>query len=222
MAATTFDALADNDARFVFKALKGAVLIAPYSTPIPTSFTSGASAQLETLTGFKSLGLIAKDNPPSFAPTVETVDVEAWGELEPPRTDQTKRSMAVSFTTLETRKESLELFSGVDLSAVEADAVTHEISWKDATQPSSKYFRLIFLAVDGSGADAVYFFKILPRAIVTDYTEQSWAEDSAMSWGFTFAPKVDPVLGYAVDNVIGGPGLTTEKIEKMGFSVATP
>ncbi|MCD2099535.1 hypothetical protein QNA24_30265 [Rhodococcus qingshengii] len=222
MVATTFDAVADKNSDLVFKPLKGAVLIAPYSTAIPTSFTAGAGASLEELTGFKSLGLISKDNPPSFAPTVETSEVEAWGELEPPRTDITSRQMSVSFTTLETRREALELFSGVDLSATEADAVTHEIAWNDATSPSTTYYRLIFLAVDGSGANAKYFFKILPKANVTDITEQSWAEDSAMTYGFSFAPKIDPTLGYSVRNVIGGPGVTSQLVTSMGFTVATP
>lgn len=222
MAATTFDALADKNSELIFKPLKGAVLIAPYSTAIPTSFTSGASADLEELTGFTSLGLIGADNPPSFAPTVESSDVEAWGELEPPRTDIISRQMAVSFTTIETRRQALELFSGVDLSATEADAVTHEIAWNDATSPSTTYFRLIFLAVDGAGADAKYFFKILPRASVSDISEQSWAQDSALSYGFTFAPKIDPTLGYSVRNVIGGPGVSAGTVTDMGFTVATP
>lgn len=222
MAATTFDALANKNGDLILKPLKGAILIAPYSTAIPPAFTSGAGAALEALTGFTSLGLISKDNPPQFSPELETQDVEAWGELEPPRTDITKRTMSVSFTSLETKREVLELFSGVNLSSVTANATTHEIAYNDATTPSTTYYRLIFMFVDGEGTNAKYYFKILPKANVTAVEAQSWSSDSALTYGFTVAAKPDPVLGYNVRNVIGGPGITTQVVTSMGFTVATP
>lgn len=220
MAATTFDAIAGKKANLVLKPLKGAILIAPMTTAIPAAFTAGASATLEELTGFTSLGLISRDNPPSFTPTVETAEVEAWGELEPVRRDITKRTVSVSFTSLETKRQVLELFSGVSLSSVTADATTHEIQYNDATTPSTTYYRLLFMFVDGEGTDAKYFFKIVPRANITDVTEQSWAQDSALTYGFTASATVDPVLGYSFRNVIAGPGITTQVVTDMGFTVA--
>lgn len=222
MAATTFDALSDWNQELILRPLKGAVLIAPYSTAVPAAFTSGASADLEALTGFTSLGYIAKDAPPSFSPSTEISEVESWGALEPTRTDIISRNMTVSFTAQETKKETLELFSGVDLSAIQADAVTHEIAYNDAVSPATTYYRMIFMFVDGSGTNAKYVFKVLPRASVTEIGEQSWSPDGSLTYQFTMAAKIDPTLGYSARNVIGGPGITATRVTDMGFTVATP
>lgn len=222
MAATTFDALAAWNQSLILRPLKGAVLIGDEDAVIPASFTSGASAALEELTGFTSLGYIAKDAPPSFSPSTEVSEVESWGALEPTRSDIISRNLTVSVTAQETKKKTLELYSGRSLDAVQADAVTHEVQWTDAVSPETIYHRLIFMFIDGSGSKAVYRFIVLPRAQVTEIGEQSWSPDGAVTYPFTFAAKIDPVLGYSANNVFGGPGATTERLTAMGFTVATP
>lgn len=224
MAATTFDAIADWNQANILRALKGAALIAPYSATIPPAFTSGTGTAVapEALTGFTSLGYIDKGAAPTFSPSTEISEIESWGALEPTRTDIISRNMTVSFTAQETKKQALELFSGVDLSAVEADSGTHEIQFTDAVSPATIYYRMIFLFVDGDGTDAVYVYKVLPRVSVTEIGEQSWTPEGAVTYPFTFAAKIDPTLGYSAKNVYGGPGLTTERLTAMGFTVAAP
>ncbi|WP_238840649.1 phage tail tube protein [Prescottella equi] len=221
MAAATFEDIADFAPELIRKPLKGAILVAPLTATIPAAFTSGASADLQELTGFKSLGHTAKDAPPSFRPEIQSSDVESWGALEPTRTDIISRDLSVSFTSQETKKETLELYSGVDLSSTEANSVTKEIQYNDPTAPSTRYHRMIFLSVDGSGADAIYILKILPRAMVSEVGEQSWNPETALSYPLTVKAKVDSTLGYSVKNVICGPGVAAI-VQKMGFAVAAP
>ncbi|MDH6282803.1 hypothetical protein [Prescottella agglutinans] len=221
MAAATFEDIANFAPELIRKPLKGAILVAPIATNIPAAFTTGATADLQELTGFKSLGHTAKDAPPSFKPEVKSSDVESWGSLEPTRTDIISRDLSVSFTSQETKKETLEMYSGIDLSAVKADSTTKEIQYNDPTSPSTRYHRMIFLAVDGSGADAIYILKILPRAMVSEVGEQSWNPENALSYPLTVKAKVDSTLGYSVKNVICGPGVAPI-VQKMGFAIATP
>ncbi|WP_280465242.1 IPT/TIG domain-containing protein [Nocardia brasiliensis] len=131
----------------------------------------------------------------------------SWGAIEPTRTDILKVDLSVSFTAQETKRRSLELYTGIDLSAVTADATTGEIQFNNPTSPETRYNRIIFGLVDGAGADAIYILKVLPRATVTEIGEQSWGQESALTYNFTVKAKIDPVLGYSMKNVICGPGV---------------
>lgn len=216
MPAVTYEQLANWKPSLVRRPNKGFVLIGDDDASIPASFTSGVSAEFQALTDFESLGLTAKDAPPSWTPEVESNDIEAWGSLEPPRTDIISRKMSVSTTLLETKRRSLELYGGLDLSAIEADATTGEIQWNDPTSPESRYHRLIFGMADGAGADLIYILRILPRAIVTSVGEQSWSQDGGLTYNLTWSAKIDEALGYSVKNVICGPGVAA-LLDDMGF-----
>jgi hypothetical protein len=217
MAAVTFEQLADWKPSLIRRPNKGFVLIGDMSATIPTAFTSGVSAEFQALTGFDSLGMTAKDAPPTFTPEIESSDVEAWGALEPPRTDIISRKVTVATTLLQTQRRTLELHSGMDLSAVTADATTSEIQWADPTAPETRYHRLVFGMVDGSGANRIYILRILPRATVTDIGEQSWAQDGSLSYNLTWSAKIDDDLGYSLKNVICGPGVGP-LLDEMGFT----
>ena len=215
------DALLDLKADLVRKALKGAVLAGKMSATIPVKFTTGASADLVDLStsGLKSLGHIAKDAPPTFTPEVAKSAVEAWGVIEEIREDIIKRSLSVGYTPIETNKSVLEMYEGIDLSAVEADATTSEVQFSASTSPDTKYYRTVFLAIDGSGADAVYFGRVLPRATVSEVSAQNWNPDSAVTYPMTLGAKVDPILGYASRLFFGGPGWKAIAA-RAGFTVA--
>ncbi|MBF6394017.1 IPT/TIG domain-containing protein [Nocardia farcinica] len=218
MPAATFEQVADWKPSLIRRPNKGFVLIGDMSATIPAAFTSGVSAEFQDLgsAGFESLGLTAKDAPPTFRPEVESSDVEAWGALEPPRTDIISRKMSVSTTLLQTQRRSLELYSGLDLSTVTADATTKEIQWNDPTAPETRYHRLIFGMVDGSGADQIWILRILPRATVTEVGEQSWSQDGSLPYNITWSAKIDETLGYSLKNVICGPGVGP-LLDEMGF-----
>lgn len=216
MPAVTFEQLADWKPSLIRRPNKGFVLLGDMDATIPAAFTSGVSAEFQSLTGFTSLGLTAKDAPPTFRPEVESSDIEAWGALEPPRTDIISRKMSVSATLLETKRRTLELYSGRDLSAVTADATTKELQFTDPIAPETRYHRVIFGMVDGSGTDQIWILRILPRATVTEIGEQSWSQDGALSYNLTWAAKIDEDLGYSMKNVICGPGVAA-LLDEMEF-----
>ncbi|WP_068059394.1 phage tail tube protein [Nocardia xishanensis] len=218
MPAATFEQVANWRPSLIRRPNKGFALIGDMSATIPAAFTSGVAAEFQSLasSGFESLGLTAKDAPPTFRPEIESSDVEAWGALEPPRTDIISRKMTVSTTLLQTQRRSLELYSGLDLSAVTADATTKEISYNDPTAPETRYHRLIFGMVDGAGDNQIWILRILPRATVTEIGEQSWAQDGALNYNITWAAKIDETLGYSMKNVICGPGVGP-LLDEMGF-----
>lgn len=219
MPAVTFEQLANWKPSLIRRPNKGFVLIGDDDATIPASFTSGVSAEFQSLSDFESLGLTSRDAPPSWTPEVESNDIEAWGALEPPRTDIISRSMSVSTTLIQTSRRSLELYSGLDLSTVTADATTGELQWNDPTSPDTRYHRLIFGMVDGAGDDLIYILRILPRAIVTSVGEQSWSQEGGLVYNITWAAKIDEALGYSVKNVMCGPGVAAI-LDDMGFTAA--
>ncbi|WP_043654343.1 IPT/TIG domain-containing protein [Nocardia thailandica] len=219
MPAVTFDEVANWNPSLIRRPNKGFVLIGDMSATVPTAFTSGVSAEFQGLAGagFDSLGLIDKGAPPTFTPEVESSDVEAWGALEPPRTDIITRKTTVAATLLETKRRTLELYSGVDLSTVVADATTKEFSFTDPTAPETRYHRVIVGLVDGAGANAIYYLRILPRATVTQVGEQTWSQENALAYNVTWSAKIDEDLGYAVKHVLCGPGIAPI-LADMGFA----
>jgi hypothetical protein len=217
MTAVTYEEIANWNPGLIRRPNKGFILVAPMTVSIPAAFTTGASADFQALTGFESLGLIAKDAPPSFKPDIKSNDIESWGALEATRTDIITRNLTVTFTSQETKRANLELYSGVDLSAISPDGTTNEIQFNDPTTPDTIYNRYIFGMVDGSGAQQITILRILPRATITEVAEQSWSQEQALAYNMTANAKIDPDLGYSLKNVICGPGLA-DIITAMGFT----
>ncbi|QOH59888.1 phage tail tube protein [Rhodococcus rhodochrous] len=211
----------DFKANLVRKATRGAVLVAPMSASIPVSFTTGAAADLVAFTGFESVGLISKDAPPTFTPETQSNAVEAWGVLEEVREDIIKRTLSVGFTPIQSSKKVLEMYHNVDLSAITADPVTKEVQFSEPTDPSTTYYRTIFLAVDGKPGEEIYFGRVLPRASIAEVAAQDWNPESAIAYPMTVKAKVDDVLGYSSRLFFGGPGWA-QLVEEAGFTIGTP
>ncbi len=215
----SFETLAELKADLVRKPLKGAVLVAPTTATIPVAFTSGASADLVAFTGFKSVGHIARDAPPTFTPEVQTSTVEAWGVLEEIREDIIRRNLSVGYTPIETNKTVLEMYHNVDLSAVTPDATTKEVQFSESSSPATRYYRTIFLGIDGDGgADTIYFGRVLPRATVSEVAAQDWNPENALSYPMTLKAKIDSTLGYSSRLFFGGPGWAS-LVARAGFTV---
>jgi len=214
----SFDTLADFKDDLVRKVLAGAVLDAPMTASLPTSLTTGASSDLSTTTGFTSLGRISDAGLSASADT-ESSGVPGWGALEDVRTDIIRRTATFSFSCLETKKSVLSLYYNQDLSAVTADATTGEVSFTEATKPDTRYRRMILLGIDGEGANAIYIARFLPRATVSEVSEQTWSTEDALAYQMTVTAKIDSTLGYAVKHLYGGPGWKALNA-KMGFTGA--
>ena len=212
MASTTYEAeLALNNPANQFKALGGIIFKAAYGTAIPTAFTSLATSDLVQLdtTLYTRLGLLTKGEGVVFSHDMSTDDEESWGYNEPTRTDITKNVTSAQFTLQETTKASLQMMDFVDLSAVTADATTGEVAYSKPVTTTLSYATLIFMAVDGAGTGRRYKFKIMPRAQVVAAGDEVWNQGQVTKYPITVRATVDPVLGYAVRNVLAGPGQKT-------------
>jgi hypothetical protein len=221
MSTTTFEAeLASNQPNNVFKALGGLIYTAATSVAIPAAFTNGATADMVTIssTNWKRLGLLTKGDGVTFSRDMNTDEEEAWGYNEPVRTDITSDVTSAAFTLMEQRREALEMFDFVDLSAIVPDASSGEWAYNKPLQSNITYRRMIYMAVDGAGTDRRYRFKIMPRAQVIGVNDEVWAQGASTKFPVQIRATVDTALGYAVRNVFAGPG---QKARNSGAGIGS-
>ncbi|MBF6085222.1 hypothetical protein IU485_28030 [Nocardia cyriacigeorgica] len=219
-----FATIRDLKQSLIRKPLAGAILMAPYTTVLPTTyFTSVAPIELVDLkaAGFTSIGHVSRENAPTFTPETETAEVESWGLLEAARMDMISRRTTISWTGQETHKLNLELWHNADLSTVEHHATTGETSFADPTEPSITYRRAVFVSIDGSGANRIYMIRECPKFTVTEVSEQTMNQESAIEYGITGRAFIDEDAGYSMKTIFGGPGWLSIATD-AGFPVATP
>jgi hypothetical protein len=212
MAATTFEAqLGSNQPTQIWKALGGLIYTAPMTAALPTAFTTLATADLDDtwMAAYTQLGLITKGEGVVFSRDVQNETEESWGYNEPTRTDIGTDITSAAFTLQEVTRASLELYDFVDLSAVTPDATTGEVSYNKPLITAPQYRRMIFLGVDGAGTDRRYRVKVMPRAQVIAVSDESWTQAAATRLPVTVRATVDSTAGYAVRNVLAGPGQKT-------------
>ena len=215
-----FTTLQKRQQQLIRKALNGSIWVAADDATVPTSLTTGASSDPAALpTGYEDVGYITKDDGATWARDQDTSDTTSWGAFEPTRRDITSDVTTLAFTMQETKKVSLELAYGVDLSGVEGDATTGEVAFNQATSASTIYRRFLAIFADGVGADAVYIGRFCPRMAITSVDEQQWTDGQELRYGVTATAFVDPTLGYSVRHLFGGPGWKAQ-LEAAGFELA--
>ncbi len=215
-------ALADHKSELIRKALEGSIFIAPFSaTPIST-MTTGAGGALAALpTGYKDVGFVEKSNAVTWSRSVNTQEVMVWGDIFPARRDITKDDSQLKFTMLETKKQAMELYYGIDLTSTTADATTKEVSFEQPSRPDTKFWRVFGLFQDGAGSDTIYVGRFYPRASVVDMSDQKWSDDSdPVAWDVAMSAVTDTDLGYPVKHYFGGPGWQT-LLADTGFTAAS-
>ncbi|WP_134664002.1 hypothetical protein [Amycolatopsis sp. CFH S0078] len=170
--------------------------------------------------GYEDIGWVDKGDGATWSKSVDTSDVESWGSVEPTRRDITKQTDGLKFTAQETKRRTLELYEGVDLSGVVPDATTGEVTFDRPSRPSTRYFRAFGLFVDGSGADTIYVAKLAPKANVTDTGDQKWSDgDDPVGYDVTMTANYDDEAKTAMRFFFGGPGWKA-LLEEMGFATA--
>jgi hypothetical protein len=213
-----FDTLLASNQALIRKALRGAIFLGPEDATVITAITSGATADPVALDAdYEDAGYITKDDGATWSRDIETSDTMSWGTFEPTRRDITSDVTGLQWTMQETKRLSLELYYGVDLSALVPDATTGEISFVQAVGPNTKYRRALAIMADGVGADAWYIGRFCPRMAITTVAEQQWQDGQETRYGVTGTAFVDPVLGFSVRHFIGGPGAKANA-EEMGFA----
>ena len=217
-----YSTLRQKKTELIRKARDGSVFIAPSTATAITTLTSGVTSDLAALpTGYKDLGWISQDGA-SYARTTEVSEVNSFGSVEPTRSDTTRDVITLSVTAQETNIITMGLYTGADLSALEANATTGEVGIAKPSRPGFRYYRVLGLYVDDGDAGEIYMARYMPRAKVTEVSEQVFTDgDDPISYGVTFQGYEDSVLGYSHKWFWGGPGWEA-LLASMGITQDTP
>ena len=217
-----YSSIRDKKTELIRKARDGSVFCAPITADAITSITSGAGSVLSALpTGYNDLGWTTTDGV-SFARTTEHSDVRSFGSVEPTRSDVTSDVITMGVNCQETKLDTLGLYTGADLSAAEAAATTGELQIAKPARPAARYYRIFGLFVDDSDAGEIYIGRYLPRARVTEFGEQTFADgDNAISYPLTFTGYEDSTLGYSHKWYFSGPGWLA-LLDEMDIPQDTP
>lgn len=206
---TSIEQIRDVHKGQIRKGGAGAVLLGPEDADPIVSLTTGANAGLAEIPkgpkGYKSMGKHPRDGAPTFTSEQEQSEVFTWGELEASRIDAISKTSTIAWTCQDTRKSVLEAHTGVDLDNVPLDPVTGELQIIEPTDPDIRYYRAIFITVDGRGENAYFIARYCPRFVITTIGEESWNAENPIVYPFTGRALVDDDLGYAVKRLYGGP-----------------
>lgn len=164
--------------------------------------------------GYVDVGHITKDDGVGWTRDIESSDVTSLGRAEPVRRDITSDVSGLTFTMQESKKRVFELYDGVNLTDVVADA-NGNVSYDKPDRPANIRWRFFVLFKDGEGVDAVYFAKWLPKAEITDRGEQSWNEENELQYPVTVTAYNDSEFGTSARSLWG---LPASKRAAMGFS----
>ncbi|WP_226358480.1 hypothetical protein [Pseudonocardia sp. ICBG601] len=198
------------------KVLDAVVAVAPMSAPVPETFTVAGALQ-ELPPEYRTIGWVSKKDGYKWSRDTDSSDIESHGSVEPTRRDITKDVTGLAMTAQETSRLTLELSNNVDLS--EARLVDGELSYTRQVAPSTRYWRLIAIGIDGSGSDAFYVINVLPRATISEYGELTWSDEDALTYPLTWSATVDQDLKYSFRQVLAGPGFESRAAD-MDFSGA--
>lgn len=219
---TAFAALQDLHNEFIRKAKNGSVFIAPSTaTTIAegTLFTSPAGEIATLPAGFTDLGYLA-DAGAAFSRSISETAVTSWQSVSPTRSDRTADTTTLTVACQETKLATIGLYTGVDLSAVEA-SVAGVVRVDTPSVPVDIYHRVLVVSEDTSNAaGSIYICRYLPNAKVTDIAQQSHDKGDEIQWGVTFTGFVDSAVGTAESYIFGGPGWKS-LVTDMGFTEAS-
>lgn len=216
-----YEDLANKKNELIRKAMDGSVFGAPVTVePIGdlTTYAAGPPVVIDLTplpTGWDDFGWMTTDGA-QFARDVSSSDVSSWGSVTPTRTDITADTTSLSFTMQETKALTIGIATGADLAGIVPDADSGEVKIAKPAKPTSRYYRILALAVDQGDAGEIYIARFLPRAKVTSYTEQTLGGEDALTWGVTVTGEIDSALGYSESYLFGGAGWQA-LLDEMGF-----
>lgn len=214
--------LATKKQELIRKAKDGSVFIAPIGSTAITTLTTGATPTLSVLpTGYVDCGHTTTDGV-TYGRTTEISEVRSFGSVEPTRTDVTSDTITLQAAFQEHRLETIGLYTGADLAAIEADATTGEVSIEKPDRPGFKYYRCLGLFVDDGDAGEIYIARFMPRVRATELGEQQFVDgDEAITFPVTLTGYKDSTLGYSHRWIFAGPGWQA-LLSEMGIPDAAP
>lgn len=207
-----------HNSSLIRKILDGVAFIAPNDTTLPDAYFAADGSLNAAPDGFTPLGIVEKDSGYTFGNDQDTEEVEGHGYSSAVRIDITKSTRSFTSVFLETRKETLEQYYGLDASAFVTGA-NDEIEFVEPELAARPHVRIVLIGSDGIGDDQFFFIKEFPNVQVTEVGELAWSSSDALKHELTYTAFPDPELGYSVKNIIGGPGAVKHR-EAMGFTAA--
>jgi hypothetical protein len=201
------------------KVLEMAIFVKPVAdadTAITQIYTTALGLIIPA--GYLPVGMVTKDDGATWSREQESSDVTSFGYAEPVRRDVVSDVTGLAFTMQESKKTTMELFHGLDLSAITTDAQGN-FYFDKASRPVNRKYRVLALGKDGDGPDAVYVARWLPNAQVTENGEQAWSEGDEVKYPATFTAYTDTTFGTSYREIWGGPGVDHAA---MGFPVPSP
>ena len=200
--------VANRNNKLIRKGVQGSVFLAPAATTAITQsalfdVTTGALQALPA--GYFDLGYIS-DVGAIFNRKVTATDIQAWGVNDPVRTDITADSTTIDVMCHETKLQTIALGVNVDPTTIVPNA-NGSIAVANPIAPSLRYYRCLVVGADQGDGGEIILSRFFPRVAVTNYAPQSYANGKdPIEWGITFTAYVDSTLGFAQQQLYGGPG----------------
>lgn len=216
----TYAQVSKLDQTLVRKALTGSLFIAPYSANVLTAstlFVTGGALATSLPTGYADGGTMTDDGL-RFSRSTDLDQVTGWQFLEPVRTDLSSDTETAQVDFLETNRQTIELYTGIDTTAL--TLTNGALTIDKPTLPQARYLRLLCLAVDNYNGKEFYVARHYPRVRVTGWADQAFAKAGALQWGVTLTAYTDPAIGASKRDFIGGPAFADLKTA-MGFANTT-
>jgi hypothetical protein len=203
----TFAEAKGHTAANVRKILEMAIFVKPVEdddTAITQVYVTATGLTIPA--GYLPVGMVTKDDGATWSRDQESSDVTSYGYAEPVRRDIVSDVTGLSFTMQESKKTTMELFHGLDLSTVTTDTAGN-FFFDKASRPAQRKYRVLALGKDGDGPDAIYVARWLPNAQITENGEQAWSEGDEVKYPATFTAYTDSTFGTSFREIWGGPGV---------------
>lgn len=217
VAVANFAALENKKSELIRKGLAGAMFMAPIdAAPITTITEALITARPLELpdADWDDVGYMTTDGI-TLANSIESTSTTSWGSLAPTREDVTGSTSTQAFTAQETKRITIEMQTGSDLSAF-TPPTSGELSVAIPDRPSSRYFRALGFMVDDGDAGEIYMACFFPRAKVSTVGDMVYANQEIV-YPITLTGYRDSTLGYSRKLYWGGPGWLA-LLDEMGFA----
>ncbi len=209
----TFAEVKGHNRDLIRKTLEMSIFVKPVADADTEITSVWDGTGLVVPTGYGAVGMVTKGDGASWTRDQSTSDTEAMGYAEPVRRDITSDVNGLAFTMIESKRQTLELYHGVDLAGVTTDA-NGNFYFDKPSRPSVRRYRVLALGKEGDGNEAIYLARWLPNAQVTENGEQAWVEETEIQYPATLTGFTDDEFGTSFREIWGGPGVDHEA---MGF-----
>ncbi|MCW2904926.1 MAG: hypothetical protein JWO67_7191 [Streptosporangiaceae bacterium] len=217
MTGVSYDTLQNRQQSLIRKMLEGSVFIAPITADPITSITDTDKLLKALPAGYDDVGWLS-DAGANFERKVDAPEIKSWGSVEPTRTDIISDVTTLKLECQETKKATIGLGTGADMSGITADVTTGEVDIPKPARPGIQYHRALAVGVDLTDNGELYVARFLPRCRVTNYdnTDFQASGDKPLTFGVTLTAYIDSSLGYSERWLFGGAGWFAIKTA-MGF-----